>query len=140
MFDIIVVSHGGLAKGLVATSELIMGAGSRVWAYGLQPGADLAAFENAVHGRIASCLQQGREVLVLSDLPHGTPFNLIVKRALDRSVVHLTGANLALLLEARARQADPTVTATSWVDGLVELARGSTFDVAELLTSLEKEE
>lgn len=138
MFDIVVVSHGGLSESLVATSEFIMGARSRVWTHGLQPGADLAAFEDAVHDRIASCLRQGHQVLVLSDLPYGTPFNLIVKRALDPRVVHLTGVNLALLLEARARQADPA--AARWADGLVELARGSTFDVAELLTSLDKEE
>lgn len=135
MFDIVIVTHGGLAAGLVDSSELIMGASQDTWVFSVQPDADLAALEEAIHQRLEASRVQGRQVVLLTDLLFGTPFNLVLKRAIGEHVFHATGVNLPLLLEVRGRQLRPDGDVADWFAELVEQCRQSIKDVNELAKS-----
>lgn len=135
MFDIVIASHGGLAAGLVRSSEFIMGASRSTWVFSVEPESDLAALEEAIHARLGASRSEGRQVVLLTDLLFGTPFNLALKRPVGAHVFHATGVNLPLLLEVRGRQLRPAGDVGAWFADVIEQARRSIRDVNELTTS-----
>ena len=77
MIDIIIVTHGEYGKAMLASSELIMGEQENVQAFGFYLG----------------------EILILTDMRSGSPFNVTASLMKDHTFEHLTGINLPILLE-----------------------------------------
>ncbi len=100
MINIILVSHGDLAKALVKSSEMICGKQERVEAISLYPESDLEAFEMEIKTLIENSLQNSDNLIVMSDLMYGTPFNTITKLMDTYDFHHFSGMNLAIFLEA----------------------------------------
>ena len=91
MIDIIIVTHGEYGKAMLASSELIMGEQENVQAFGFYLG------ESVEHLR--DSILQGSEILILTDMRSGSPFNVTASLMKDHTFEHLTGINLPILLE-----------------------------------------
>ena len=101
MCKVLLLSHGNLARELLATSQMIYGEVDGIDCISLLSGMDLAHYEE----EILSKVQQSPEgILVLVDIFGGTPF-ITASRIynqnqgkIDMAVV--TGMNLPMVLEA----------------------------------------
>ncbi len=98
MYEIIVVSHGSFAKGLVESAELIAGSNSEVITFGLFEGANIDDFKNSIKEAITAAKSR-KDVIVLTDLMSGTPFNVVSMLMSEIDFHHITGINLPIYLE-----------------------------------------
>ena len=95
---VILVSHGSFSKGLYETMEMVLGEQQKLSYVGLYPhqGVDILKENIEVEFKKAS---EGEEILVLTDLFYGSPFNAVVQLMNTYDVYHLTGINVPLLME-----------------------------------------
>lgn len=128
MYKIIVFSHGTLAESLLNTSKLILGEQEDVEAYCVEPGCNLEELRDKVRMSVQRSNQLKQQVLVLTDLMYGTPFNIMIQMEEEGSFRHITGMNLPLLLEAINRRG-----IGGGVDGLEEIGRQGIIDSRTLL-------
>ena len=131
MFKIILFTHGGLAAGMLDTSRLIMGEQEELESYSVEEGCNTEELKERVKSSIKESCERGEEVLVLTDLMFGTPFNITVQLQDECHFSHITGANLPILLEALNRRADSDLK--SAMEGLVDTARECMKDCSMLL-------
>ncbi len=98
MLKLLFVSHGGLAQAMLESAEMICGPQEGVRTLGLFPGDSPDALREAV----VQVLDQwsGQGVLVLTDIRSGTPFNTVASLMQSYPFRHISGVNLALLIEA----------------------------------------
>ena len=96
--QIIIVSHGNLSKALLESAEMIMGKQNDVFTFGLYPGEDSDDLKKKVDEKISE-LPACEEILVLSDLFYGSPFNAMISLLNKHKFHHITGINLPILLE-----------------------------------------
>ena len=134
MFEIILVSHGGLAAAMLETAQLIAGEREGVRAFGLMAGESVEAFGEEVTAAIAGSLERG-DVLVLTDLQAGSPFNVTVGAMTVHSFRHITGVNLALLIEALS--AREYMTLEEACGELLEVGKAGVADINAYLEALE---
>lgn len=101
MFNILIVSHGSVAKSFYETAEMIMGQIEGVRAAGIQPGESSEDFGERL-AVLAKELYTDEGLLVLADLYGGTPCNVTIKNLLDEydKIQLISGFNLPILLEA----------------------------------------
>ena len=98
MIDIIIVTHGEYGKAMLASSELIMGEQENVQAFGFYLGESVEHLRDSILQAI-SCTRKGSEILILTDMRSGSPFNVTASLMKDHTIEHLTGINLPNLLE-----------------------------------------
>ena len=101
MYNILIVSHGSIAKGFYETAEMIMGDVEGVRAIGIQPGESAQDFGEKVV-KLADEIYTEDGLLVLADLFGGTPSNTAIMKLLNRydNIQLISGINLPILLEA----------------------------------------
>ena len=134
MYKIIVFTHGSLAESLVRTSRLILGNQPDIETYCVEPGCNLEEMRNGVEQSIRRSNDSGQEVLVLTDLMYGTPFNMMAELQETHCFSHITGINLPMLLEAINRRQEPL---SERADGeLVKAAKNSIFDCRKFLGAI----
>jgi len=99
MINLVLVSHGDLAEGMISAMRLIVGEQEGVFALSLKETDSIAELENRVETAIQQ-MNTGADVLLMVDLFGASPFNTCVKllsKFPDLQVV--TGLNLPMLLE-----------------------------------------
>lgn len=101
-FRIVVASHGELARAMLDSAAMICGPVSDSVAVDLQPGQSPEDYGQALRSAMGD---DGRPVLILTDLVGGTPHNVaslicLENRGTALSTVCVSGTNLGLLLEA----------------------------------------
>ncbi|WP_323088924.1 PTS sugar transporter subunit IIA [Allobaculum sp. JKK-2023] len=94
----IVVSHGGFAKGIVESVQMLSGPQEDLKAFGLMPEQTVNDLTDELEEELKST-PADQEVLFCTDLYHGSPFNAVVSLMRDYKFEHLTGINLPLLLD-----------------------------------------
>lgn len=100
MIKVLLLTHGALADSLRETMQLFLPDSEQLVCLGMGP--DTGAFREALHQQVVGGGET--ELLVLTDLFGGTPFNMIasmLKEAMDKGkkVEVITGVNLPMLLE-----------------------------------------
>lgn len=97
--NIILVSHGDLAKGILSSAQMIIGKQENIEAFGLYPQSSVDDLEKMLETELEK-VKETEEILIMTDLFSGSPFN-VVTRLMHRypKVQHITGMNLPLLLE-----------------------------------------
>lgn len=97
MIAILLVSHGTYAKAMLETAGMILGPQEHAAAVGLS--ADESP--DQLREELTRAMEgfQGMELLVLTDITSGTPFNTVMSLTGRYSFRHLTGINLPLLIE-----------------------------------------
>lgn len=134
---VIAVSHGSYSKGLVESTQMLVGEQEKLVAYGLFPEQTVATLTEKLEAEIEKT-EEGEEILFVSDLFHGSPFNAIVSLMEHHDVYHVTGINLPLMVEVMmGRYAGKN--AAQICAGLIEAAPGTVKDVRKLFEEVEEE-
>lgn len=98
MVQLIVVSHGSFSKALVESAELIVGELTDIETFGFNLGDDIDALRNDIADAVTRAQKKG-EVLVLTDMLSGSPFNATASLMEKYQFEHLTGINFVIFLE-----------------------------------------
>lgn len=98
MYRVMLVSHGELSKAMLASAEMICGPQPDVVAHCLYSEDSPESLKE----RIVETLDKwdGEDILVLTDIRSGTPFNVICSMMEHRNFRHISGVNLAMVIEA----------------------------------------
>lgn len=134
---IILVSHGSFSKGLAESAQMIMGEQEKFVAHGLYPQEAVTALKDRLEQEIKNT-EIGDEILILTDLFHGSPFNAVVELMGQYDLYHVTGINLPLVMEAIIERYSGSV-AKEICDNLVETAPDTVKDVRAMLEEEEEE-
>lgn len=95
---VIVVSHGSYAQGLVDTVQMIAGEQEDLEAFGLMPEESVETLKEKIRKSIEDTGSE-EEILILTDLFYGSPFNTVVSLMPEYDFYHITGINLPLMME-----------------------------------------
>ncbi|MDO4168338.1 MAG: PTS sugar transporter subunit IIA [Lachnospiraceae bacterium] len=95
MVKVIAVSHGSFSKGLVDSVQMLVGEQEELVAYGLYPEQTVATLKEKLKAEL-DATPKGVEILFLTDLFHGSPFNAVVDLMRDYDFYHVTGINIPL--------------------------------------------
>jgi PTS system N-acetylgalactosamine-specific IIA component len=100
MIGLVVTGHGQFAEGMHTSARMIAGENEHVKYVCFEEGMgleELAEKLNAAYNELAGC----DGIVVLSDLPGGSPFNTAVQCAMshpDKKIVVLSGTNLPMII------------------------------------------
>lgn len=95
---VILVSHGSFSKGLFETMEMILGEQTNLVYVGLYPHQGVDVLKERIENEFKKAVED-EEILVLTDLFYGSPFNAVVQLMSTYDVYHMTGINVPLLME-----------------------------------------
>ena len=138
---IVLISHGGLAKGMLDSVRLLMGEQKYLSAYSLHPKqrvedlVDLLKKEVQMYG--------AENLLILSDVQYGSPFNAAVALAMEYPQIHhITGVNLAVVLSALSTRKEgfPGLDLDGICSKIIRETAGSIVDVRRLLAEKMQDE
>ncbi len=137
-YRVVLVSHGEQSKGMLNTVQMLLGPQENITAYSLYPQQsvnDLSAMlEKEVTGHGAE------NIIFMTELMHGSPFNVVVSLTKKHDIYHITGTNLAMLMAALLERDEDTATAESICEAAIEAATGSYADVRKLLAVSDADE
>ena len=131
MFSILAVSHGDTARAMVASAREQTFCDAEIETVSIYAETSVADARAAILQKLDDLLARG-DVVVLTDLKLGTPFNLVAELMQRRVFSHITGMNLPLLLELMMRTAEDISAARACREALV-LARREMIHVNVLL-------
>lgn len=98
MIELVLVSHGSFAVGLREAAEMILGEQELISILGLYQGDSPDSFTQKLE-QIIDEASDPKNVLVLTDLQSGTPYNTGMLMALKKGSACIAGINLPMLLE-----------------------------------------
>lgn len=98
MTHIIMVSHGEYVKAMIESAELIVGEQENVTTFGFNLGDSVDQLQESIANELKR-VQKNSNVLVLTDMFSGSPFNAVSSLMQEYSFHHITGINLPMLLE-----------------------------------------
>lgn len=127
---IILVSHGSYSKGMLDSVQMVLGTQENLVAYGLFPEETPAVLTEKLEKELKET--ETEDVLFMTDLFHGSPFNCVVSLMRDYKFHHITGINLPLLIEAIMSR-NGGVAVGEICDRIMELAPGTIQDVGKYL-------
>lgn len=99
MIGILLVTHGELGNGILGSAELLVGAAEQVEVLSLIAGQDIRQLKEQAEQKLDE-LDSGEGVLVLVDIPGGSPYNVVAQCIRGRQAECITGVNLPMLVEA----------------------------------------
>jgi len=92
------VSHGELSKALLASAEMICGPQPDAVTHCLYSEDSPESLKERLEATLDSWA--GEDVLVMTDIRSGTPFNVVCSMMQHRAFRHISGVNLAMVIEA----------------------------------------
>ena len=98
MVELVVLTHGNLAFALKETSEMLLGEQRNISVFGLSLGESTDELREQVADAMEK-VSPSREILVLTDMVSGSPFNIACSLLNRFQFEHLTGINFPLFLE-----------------------------------------
>ena len=98
MIGIVVVSHGKLARELVAATEHVVGEQPCFRSISIEVEDDIEARRDQIRETAKSC-DSGRGVIILTDMFGGTPSNLAMSIMSAGNIEVLSGVNLPMLIK-----------------------------------------
>lgn len=108
MIGIVVISHGGMADGMMTSAPMLWSNCEQMTSLTLWPSDNAETFGEKLTAKIAE-VDSGEGVFVLTDLAGGTPCNqALYKLIAGEHIQLLTGVNLPMLLTLLAEREDCT--------------------------------
>lgn len=132
---IVLVSHGPLASGMLASAKMLVGELNNICAIELHE-EDLAETFGARLSEVID--QENDEILILSDIPGGTPCNqslLIYSKHSNIEVI--SGMNLPMVLDAYLKKDQYTLAEIC--DEIIDAACSGVSHVSKKLNEVEHE-
>ncbi|WP_444641254.1 PTS sugar transporter subunit IIA [Caproiciproducens sp. R1] len=124
-FYTVLLSHGNYAIEALKSAEMIMGKMTDFSAIGLFPGMGSDDLEEALETELAAPAAKSKEkVLILTDVPYGTPSNVSLHfAAKNPKVTVISGFNLPLVINAYDCDDISEITATMLIKESSELMK-----------------
>ncbi len=97
MIGIVVVSHGKLARELVRAAEHVVGEQPAFRSISIEAEDDIEARRDQIRDTVKAC-DNGRGVVILTDMFGGTPSNLALANLARGKVDVVGGVNLPMLI------------------------------------------
>ena len=135
---IILVSHGSFSKGLYQTMEMVFGPQENLSYVGLYPEQGVDILKENIEKEFKEA-KENEEILVLTDLFYGSPFNAVVQLMNKYDVYHLTGINVPLLMEILIMRSNGK-NAEEICEEAMKLAGSTVQDVRKYLADMMKME
>lgn len=135
---IILVSHGSFSKGLYQTMEMVLGPQENLAYVGLYPEQGVDILKENIEKEFKEA-KENEEILVLTDLFYGSPFNAVVQLMNKYDVYHLTGINVPLLMEILIMRSNGK-NAEEICEEAMKLAGSTVQDVRKYLADMIKME
>lgn len=98
MIGVLITTHGNLGNELIKAAELIRGSLKGVVHVSIEPNKGVEDLKKEISTAIRK-LDQGKGVLILTDLFGGTPSNISLSFMKEGKVEVITGVNLPMLLK-----------------------------------------
>lgn len=108
MIGALVVTHGNLGQELVAAAEMIVGEISHIRAVSIGWHDDVNDAHNDIERRIAE-VDNGKGVLILTDMFGGTPSNIALAFHEPGKVDVVTGVNLPMIIKIAGQKEGDTL-------------------------------
>lgn len=133
MIAVIIATHGNLADELIKTAETIVGPQTDIWSVSVTCEQGLGTVQQTMES-IVRKIPSDMEILILTDMPGGTPCNVACLVASQKRMGIVSGVSLPML-----------ISALNWRGGLAlkdliplvcTEAKESTFDVKERLQKM----
>lgn len=134
---VVVASHGELARELINSAEMIVGAQDNISAVCLDPQDNL----ETCHEALSAAIEQVRTsagVIVLIDLFGGTPGHAAALGLREQSYPIVAGANLPMLLEILVSRSRG-LSETDLADIALQVGRDSIIDVGARFAAAQEE-
>lgn len=111
MIGIIVVTHGALARELIAVAEHVVGKQAHLVPVCIGPDDDIDARRQEIIAAVAA-VNQGAGAVIVTDMFGGTPSNLAISVMVPGSIEVIAGVNVPMLIKLiSVRGAMPLVAA-----------------------------
>lgn len=127
MITVILVSHGGMAKGMVESTTMLIGDQPNLTFITFAPEDGPDDLMNKVEERLKEALDQG-EAIIMTDIPNGTPFNCVSRLMEHYQFRHMTGMNLPMVIDV-VSQLDDEASAEELCKGTLEPSKEAIIDV-----------
>ncbi len=105
MIGIVVVSHGKLARELVAAAEHVVGTQENFTSISIEADDDMEARREQIIATAKAC-DSGKGVIILTDMFGGTPSNLAISVMPKGKIEVIAGVNLPMLIKLAEVRAD----------------------------------
>ncbi|UZK67193.1 PTS sugar transporter subunit IIA [Sphingomonas sp. M1-B02] len=109
MIGLVLVTHGRLAEEFVVAMEHVVGQQERIESISIGPDDDMESRRADIAAAIAR-VDEGRGVIVLSDLFGGTPSNLAISLMEAGRIEVIAGINLPMLIRLGSARRTMKVT------------------------------
>ena len=109
MIGIVVVSHGKLARELVRAAEHVVGPQTAFRAISIEAEDDIDERREQIRDTVRAC-EQGRGVIILTDMFGGTPSNLAFANLDLGKVDVIGGVNLPMLIHLAQIRTEMTLS------------------------------
>lgn len=97
MIGLVLVTHAGLARELLAAAEMIVGPIEMAEAVGIQSGDSVESIRVAIEEAIQKVNTGG--VIIMTDMFGGTPSNMSLSFLEDNRIEVMTGVNLPMIIK-----------------------------------------
>ena len=135
---LVLASHGKLSEGMLNTVQMLLGPQENIKAYCLMPEQDVNEFSETLAEEVRT--YGAENIVFMTELLHGSPFNCVVSLTRDYDLYHVSGTNLAMLMGAIMERDEEEATPETVCDAAIAAAEGSCQDVRKLLSSAMDEE
>ena len=98
MIGLVIVTHGGLAREFRSAVEHIVGPQAQLATISIGPDDDMEARRRELLDAVRA-VDEGRGVIILTDMFGGTPSNLAISVMDDAQVEVIAGVNLPMLVK-----------------------------------------
>lgn len=131
-YRIVLASHGGQAEGMLDTVQMLLGEQKNMAAYRLSPEQTVTDLTDQLRKEIE---QYGAEnIIFMTELMHGSPFNAIVSLTRDYDLYHITGMNLATLMTVVLERDNEDNDRDAICEAAIEASKNSILDVRKMLS------
>lgn len=137
-YRIVLASHGELARGMLNTVQMLLGQQENITAYCLYPEQDVGEFTELLKKEVEEFGEEN--IIFMTELLHGSPFNCIVNLTRDYDIHHISGTNLPTLMGAVLARDEEDATADSICEAAIEASQQSIVDVRKLLGEAEEDD
>lgn len=135
---IVLASHGEQSKGMLNTVQMLLGEQENIAAYCLYPEQSVSDMEKVLEEEIQ---KYGAEnIIFLTELKHGSPFNIVVSLTRHYDLYHVTGTNLAMLMTVLLERDFEGATCEKLCEAALNAAKDSYADVRKMLMESDEEE
>lgn len=135
---IVLASHGEQSKGMLNTVQMLLGEQDNIIAYSLYPKQSIDDLTKELRAEVEK--YGADNIIFLTELKHGSPFNAVVSLTRDYDVYHVTGINLAMLMTIVLERDLDGATCEGLCESAVNAAADSYVDVRKMLMDSDDEE